>query len=75
MEHISFFKPSDVVVEKIKNSCKKEYCDFSPIHIQTDDETNELIHDILNFHNMVGNTNNYIEFSVVSNKDIKNHIL
>ena len=41
MEHISFFKPSDVVVEKIKNSCKKEYCDFSPIHIQTDDETNE----------------------------------
>jgi len=72
MEHISFFKPSDVVVEKIKkNSSKKEYCDFSPIPIQSDDETNELIYEILNFHNMVGTENNYIEFSVVSNKDIK----
>ena len=72
MEHISFFKPSDIVVEKIKkNNYKKEYCDFSPIPITSDDETTEIIYDILKFHNMVGTENNYIEFSIVSKIDMK----
>ena len=72
MEHISFFKPSDIVVEKIKkNNYKKEFCDFSPIHITSDDETNEIIYDILKFHNIVRTENNYIEFSIVSKIDMK----